>query len=155
MKTTLSQRAKARPIWAMAMAIAMLAAVNAGVVGCSKTEDENAGDSSESSTTESTPAPVATGTVELDGAKIYAEKCSVCHGPGGKGDGPGGAALNPKPRDHTDGKYMNAKTDEELLEVIHNGKGNMPAWKSVLTDEQIKAVLKHVRTLAVPPYPGK
>jgi mono/diheme cytochrome c family protein len=30
----------------------------------------------------------------------------------------------------------------------------MPAWKTVLSDEEIHAVLKHVRSLAVPPYHG-
>ena len=43
-------------------------------------------------------------------------------------------------------------TDAELLAVLHNGKGAMPAWKGVLTEEQMQAVLKHVRSLAVPPY---
>jgi len=47
---------------------------------------------------------------------------------GCKGDGAGAAGLDPKPRDHTDGAYMNARTDDQLLEVIKNGKGNMPAW---------------------------
>jgi len=47
---------------------------------------------------------------------------------------------------------MNSRTDDQLLEVIRNGKGAMPAWKSILTDEQIHAALKHVRSLAVPPY---
>jgi mono/diheme cytochrome c family protein len=49
---------------------------------------------------------------------------------------------------------MNSRTDAELLEVIRNGKGAMPAWGSVLSDQEIQAVLKHVRSLAVPPYPG-
>ena len=49
---------------------------------------------------------------------------------------------------------MNTRTDEQLLEVIHNGKGAMPAWKGILTEEQMQAVLSHVRSLAVPPYPG-
>jgi len=89
-----------------------------------------------------------------DGAKIYADRCALCHGPGGKGDGPASAALNPKPRNHTDGAYMNAQTDEALMEVIRNGKGVMPPWGSVLSDEEIKAVLEHVRSLAVPPYSG-
>ncbi|MBI3395341.1 MAG: c-type cytochrome, partial [Spirochaetia bacterium] len=30
--------------------------------------------------------------------KLFTERCSTCHGPMGKGDGPAGAALNPKPR---------------------------------------------------------
>ncbi|MEO8603407.1 MAG: c-type cytochrome [bacterium] len=33
---------------------------------------------------------------------IFKSRCTMCHGPGGKGDGPAGAALNPKPRDMTD-----------------------------------------------------
>jgi mono/diheme cytochrome c family protein len=49
---------------------------------------------------------------------------------------------------------MNARTDDELLGVIREGKGAMPAWKSVLSEEEIVAVLKHIRNLASPPYPG-
>ena len=72
----------------------------------------------------------------------------LCHGPEGKGNGPAAAGLNPKPRNHTDGTYMNSRTDEQLLEVIRKGKGGMPAWGSVLSEKEIQAVLKHVRTLA-------
>jgi mono/diheme cytochrome c family protein len=39
--------------------------------------------------------------------------------------------------------------------VIRGGKGNMPAWKDVLSEAEIQAVLKHVRSLAVPPHPGQ
>jgi len=146
-------RASARPLSVVAVIVALFTLGNALIAGCgSKTEQAS---SSTASTQTATPAPEpVAAAVEMDGAKIYAEKCTVCHGPGGKGDGPGGAALNPKPRDHTNGAYMNSRTDEQLLEVIHNGKGAMPAWKSILTDDQIKAVLKHVRSLAVPPYKG-
>jgi mono/diheme cytochrome c family protein len=127
---------------------------NALIAGCSKDESDEGSSGTQTQTETTTPTPAPATAVEMDGAKIYAEKCVVCHGPGGKGDGPGGAALNPKPRDHTDGKYMNSRTDAQLLEVIHSGKGSMPAWKGVLTDEQIAAVLKHVRSLAVPAYPA-
>ena len=153
MKTTHFKRALSRPVSAVAVAIALFTLGNALIVGCGAKTDSSSTTGTSASQTETTPAPA--GAVELDGAKIYAEKCTVCHGPGGKGDGPGGAALNPKPRDHTDGAYMNARTDEQLSEVVHNGKGAMPAWKGILTDEQIAAVLKHVRTLAVPPYQAK
>lgn len=37
------------------------------------------------------------------GKAIYEVQCSVCHGSLGKGDGPGGAMMNPKPRDFTSG----------------------------------------------------
>ncbi len=153
---TLSSRAVARPISAVAVLVALFTLGNALLAGCGgKSEQTSSGTSTtqtqnQTQATTPTPEPVASNVDE--GAKIYAEKCSVCHGPNGKGDGPGGAALNPKPRDHTDGKYMNSRTDEQLLTVIHNGKGAMPAWKGVLTEDQMHAVLKHVRSLAVPPY---
>ena len=149
---TLPSRAFARPITAVAVVVALFTLGNALIAGCgSKTEQTSEGTSATQTQTP-TPAPAPVATAVDEGAKIYAEKCTVCHGPGGKGDGPGGAALNPKPRDHTDGKYMNSRTDAELLAVLHNGKGAMPAWKGVLTEEQMQAVLKHVRSLAVPPY---
>jgi mono/diheme cytochrome c family protein len=82
------------------------------------------------------------------GDKIYAERCALCHGPGGKGDGPASAGLDPKPRNHTDGAYMRTRTNQQLLDVIRNGKGAMPAWNGILTEAEIHAVLKHVRSLA-------
>ena len=42
------------------------------------------------------------------GKATYEKTCAMCHGPTGKGDGPTAAVLNPKPRNHTDGNYMNA-----------------------------------------------
>ena len=156
MNSYLSQRASAaRPLTAVAALIALFTLGNALIAGCGGNKNQGA-DSNSTQAQSSTPAPETTPAAPavVDGDKIYAEKCTVCHGPGGKGDGPGGAALNPKPRDHTSGAYMNARTDDQLLEVIRNGKGNMPAWKSVLSDEEIHAVLKHVRSLAVPPYKG-
>jgi mono/diheme cytochrome c family protein len=165
MKTQSAVRAlKARPIAAIATLIAFASLGNALIVGCGGNQNQTSSTSSTPSTTPA-PAPESTTTsmpssgssdasVAL-GDQVYKERCVLCHGPLGKGDGPGAAALNPKPRNHTDGAYMNARTDEQLLEVIRTGKGNMPAWGKILTEEQIQAVLKHVRSLAVPPYPGK
>jgi mono/diheme cytochrome c family protein len=154
---------RARPVLAIAVLLAAAALTNAALVGCggggsSSTSNEQVNQTQQSS---ETPAPAEAGSsgteaagVELDGAKIYEERCALCHGKTGHGDGPAAAGLDPKPRNHTDGTYMNTRTNAELLEVIHDGKGAMPAWKDVLTDQQIEAVLKHVRSLAVPPYKG-
>jgi mono/diheme cytochrome c family protein len=93
-----------------------------------------------------------------DGASIYRTNCSPCHGLTGKGDGPASGALNPKPRDHTDGNYMNSLSDEHLFTVITKGGASvkrsslMPAWGGQLSDEEIREVIKHVRSLARPPY---
>jgi mono/diheme cytochrome c family protein len=39
------------------------------------------------------------------------------------------------------------KTDAELATLIANGKGKMPAFKSSLSDDVIKSVVAHLRTL--------
>jgi mono/diheme cytochrome c family protein len=79
---------------------------------------------------------------------VVKERCELCHGASGKGDGPGGAALNPKPRDWTDHEYMETRTDEQLHEVITNGKGSMPAWgkTGILTDAEIRSAILKVRS---------
>jgi cytochrome c553 len=92
------------------------------------------------------------------GKALYQQYCSVCHGPQGKGNGPAAAAMHPKPRDHTDGTYMNALSDAHLRKVIGQGGAAvgrsplMPSWKTTLTPEQIGDVITYLRTLAVPAY---
>jgi cytochrome c oxidase cbb3-type subunit 3 len=87
------------------------------------------------------------------GKKLYGQFCASCHGQSGKGDGPAAAALNPKPRDHTDKETMSKLSDEELFKVIKNGGASvgksplMPAWGASLKDEQIRDVMAYVRTL--------
>ena len=92
------------------------------------------------------------------GKEIYEQYCALCHGPEGKGDGSLSANLDPKPRNHTDGAYMNTLTDAHLLKVVGEGGAAaglspiMPAWKDILSAQQIQDVVAFVRTLAVPPY---
>jgi mono/diheme cytochrome c family protein len=81
------------------------------------------------------------------GTRVFLQRCVLCHGAEGRGDGIGGKALNPRPRNFHDRAYMSTRTDAQLSEVIHNGKGVMPKWGGVLTDDEIAAVLKHVREL--------
>lgn len=96
------------------------------------------------------PAQPALSGAEL-GAKVFKDRCALCHGPDGHGDGPGSKALNPKPRNLHDQAYMSSKTDAELLATIHNGKGAMPKWGGVLTEAEINAVFAHVRELGKKP----
>ena len=92
------------------------------------------------------------------GKEIYEQYCALCHGPQGKGDGSLSANLDPRPRNHTDGAYMNALSDAHLLNIVGGGGGAaglspiMPAWKDILSAQQIQDVVAFVRTLAVPPY---
>jgi cytochrome c553 len=52
---------------------------------------------------------------------IFQMRCVICHGQTGKGDGPGAASLNPKPRDYTDKAWQASVTDDELKKVIVQG----------------------------------
>ena len=147
---------KARPLAPVAVLLVLAVGTYALIVGCGGSNQESGtSNTSGSTSTEQTPTaqPAAdTGAVAADpvaaGKQVYLARCALCHGPEGKGDGPASAALNPKPRNHTDGTYMNSRTDEQLLQVIRNGKGGMPAWKAVLSEQEIQSVLKYVRTLA-------
>jgi mono/diheme cytochrome c family protein len=91
------------------------------------------------------------------GRALYQQYCSMCHGPQGKGNGPAAAAMNPKPRDHTDGPYMNALSDAHLTKVIREGGAAvrlsplMPAWKETLSSQQMADIIAYLRTLAIAP----
>lgn len=87
--------------------------------------------------------------------------CVPCHGPAGMGDGAAAAALNPKPRNLTDGNYMNARTDAQLTNVIKNGSAAeklsplMTGYGSMLNEKEIKEMVAYIRSLAVPKYQPK
>lgn len=49
--------------------------------------------------------------------------CSTCHGKTGIGDGPGAAALNPKPRNYTDKAWQKTVNDDFLKKIIVQGGG--------------------------------
>lgn len=59
--------------------------------------------------------------------------------------------MKPKPRNFHDTAYMNSRTDAQLSEVIHQGKGAMPKWGGILTDAQITGLIKHIRELGKQP----
>jgi mono/diheme cytochrome c family protein len=73
----------------------------------------------------------------------YKAKCQMCHGPDGKGETPTGKAMKVKDFGSEDVQKM---SDAELAAIITNGKGKMPAYKS-LTPEQVKDLVGYVRAL--------
>jgi mono/diheme cytochrome c family protein len=99
-------------------------------------------------TADSSAAPASDGS----GARVFEQRCVLCHGKTGLGDGAAAAGLNPKPRNLRDATYMDARTDEQLLDIIRNGKGAMPAWgkNNTLSEEEIQAVLRHIRGFTHP-----
>jgi mono/diheme cytochrome c family protein len=89
-----------------------------------------------------------------DGRGIFDAHCAVCHGPMGKGDGPGAGVVRQKILDFTDAAAMRAVNDRFLFDIIKKGSSQfgrsnaMPAWGMKLTDEEIRAVVAYIRSLA-------
>jgi mono/diheme cytochrome c family protein len=80
-----------------------------------------------------------------DGKRIFTRYCAGCHGPEGKGDGY--LLLGPEPGNLA-GLATKTKSDMALLQIIHEGKPNMPSWKVRLSENESRAVLTYIRTLA-------
>jgi mono/diheme cytochrome c family protein len=85
------------------------------------------------------------------GQATYTANCASCHGDTGKGDGPAGSSLDPHP-----GNLVTAAAatgDDYLFWRISEGgqmapfNSAMPAWKGVLSEEQIWQVVTYIKTL--------
>ena len=84
----------------------------------------------------SAPAAAASANAPFEVDKLFATTCGWCHSGGGRVAGKG-----PKLMDST-------LTDAEIVYRIKNGKaGQMPAFGSAFTDEQIKAIVAYIRNL--------
>jgi mono/diheme cytochrome c family protein len=79
---------------------------------------------------------------------LYAKQCQPCHGVQGKGDGPAGKRMNPKPLDFTDRAKMEKMTDEDMFKVVSKGKGPMPAFERKLSETDRRELVRYVRTFS-------
>lgn len=79
-----------------------------------------------------------------DQAAVYKSKCQVCHGPDGKGDTPAGKKLGAKDFHAPEVAKM---SDQELFDITKKGKDKMPGYEGKLTDDQIKSLIKYIRSL--------
>jgi mono/diheme cytochrome c family protein len=93
------------------------------------------------------------------GKAPFEANCASCHGTSGKGDGPVGAALNPSPRDFTQGDFKfdangngTVGEDADLILVIqkgamaYGGSPLMAPWPT-LTEAQVADIVAHIRSL--------
>jgi cytochrome c5 len=82
-----------------------------------------------------------------DGKAVYGKLCASCHGADGKGNPAMTKVFGEKELNIVDQETMK-KSDDELLKVITQGKGKMPASGKNLTKQEQKQVLDHVKSLA-------
>lgn len=81
------------------------------------------------------------------GKRLYTRWCANCHGPTGKGDGPG-AAAGGQPADLTDAAWDYGSSEGEIFSVIHDGTSNdMGAYGERMSDAEIWNVVNFVRSL--------
>ena len=83
------------------------------------------------------------------GGKLYSRYCATCHGKEGKGDGSGGAKLNPTPSNLTDAEWKHGQGDAQIFAVIHDGVKDtgMKGFGSRMTEHEIWDVVNYVKTL--------
>jgi mono/diheme cytochrome c family protein len=92
------------------------------------------------------PVPANPATIAM-GQKLYVNNCLICHGPSGRGDGPGGAALEKKPAD-LGARIKAGETDGELFWKITEGRSPMLSWKGSLTETQRWETINYLKTFA-------
>jgi mono/diheme cytochrome c family protein len=74
--------------------------------------------------------------------------CVACHGQSGHGDGPVASYFSPvRPVDFRS-QRVQARTDGQLFWLIANGIGNMPAFRNLLSENDLWAMVLYVRKVS-------
>jgi cytochrome c6 len=73
----------------------------------------------------------------------FQTKCAMCHGPDGAGSQVGKSLNVPDLRSPAVQKLP----DAQLAQIISDGKGGMPPFKSSLSEEQIHGLVSYIHTL--------
>ena len=76
------------------------------------------------------------------GQGIFADKCAMCHGADGKGNGPAASAFSPPPKDFKTPAFWQEMNRAKIKDTIENGHGSMPAVD--LNSSQIRAVIDYM-----------
>ncbi|MCH8221619.1 MAG: c-type cytochrome [Proteobacteria bacterium] len=91
------------------------------------------------------------------GRKIYFQACMPCHGIRGDGRGPAAKGFDPAPRNFRRGVYKFRTTisgalpiDADLERTVRVGVPGteMPRWKDVLSQADIKAVVQYIKAFS-------
>ena len=82
-----------------------------------------------------------------EGLAVYESACQVCHGVGGKGDGPGAAGMDPPPADLV--VHVPLHPDRDLFGFIDEGIPGtaMAPLGDRLTEEEIWHVINYIQAL--------
>ncbi len=76
------------------------------------------------------------------GKNLFLEKCQLCHGASGEGNGPAAVAYNPRPANFTDPNFWKDHSEKKIAETAKNGYKIMPPV--ALKDDEIKAIIEYM-----------
>jgi len=79
-------------------------------------------------------------------ASTYKTNCVSCHGQDGRGSAVG-RTLHAA---DFHAAQVQQQSDAQLADVVAEGRGNMPAFGTRLSKDQIDALVKYIRTVAKP-----
>lgn len=85
------------------------------------------------------------------GAEVWAQQCSQCHGPLGAGDGPDAIANGWQMPDLTDPALAVSRSDDQWIQSVANGLGDMPAMAETVAEEDRLAAVQFARTFSYTP----
>jgi mono/diheme cytochrome c family protein len=94
------------------------------------------------------PRPKDRAASAVQGDKLYAINCSLCHGEDGRATSPMGRWMYPRAADLSSPQTQ-SYSDEQLFWVVKNGirLSGMPGFGKLETDEHIWNMVDHLRTL--------
>lgn len=108
----------------------------------------------------SAPAISSDPPLAYEGRRLFVSYCQLCHGTGGKGDGPLAKAMQISPADLT--TTVRSRSDTILMKII-TGEGRqtitgrdrhnllseaMPEWNEVFSITQVRALIAYLRFLS-------
>jgi cytochrome c6 len=73
----------------------------------------------------------------------FKTKCAMCHGPDGSGSAVGKSMNVPDLRS----QVIQKLPDAQLAQIISDGKGGMPSFRSSLSEDQIHSLVAYIRSL--------
>jgi cytochrome c6 len=73
----------------------------------------------------------------------FRTKCAMCHGQDGTGSEVGKSMNVPDLRS----PMVQKLPDAQLAQIISDGKGGMPSFKSSLSGDQVHSLVAHIRSL--------
>lgn len=95
--------------------------------------------------------PSATASTPRTGAEVYRAACAACHGADGRGNPQSRVGFSVGLPDFTDCAFATPEAEADWFAIVHAGgpvrafARQMPAFGGALTDEEIRAVVGHIR----------